>query len=192
MTEPAPRPRIVLDASAALAILRAETDRAAIDVVIDRHRAAGGRLLVPDVFWLEVANGLVRRFISSPNQVVEHVAMALEESAKAVKGEPSKFPRFPSLVHPVLRSLFLKRVLRRGRFSSARTNKAMDPLTGPGTPAQGRARLQAAMDAYAQACTERSRTSAMFTSTIFGPVSLVDYGRFQALHTLHHRRQLPA
>ena len=71
MTEPAPRPRIVLDASAALAILRAETDRAAIDVVIDRHRAAGGRLLVPDVFWLEVANGLVRRFISSPNQVVE-------------------------------------------------------------------------------------------------------------------------
>jgi len=128
----------------------------------------------------------------SPTQVVEHVAMALEESARAVKGEPTKFPRFPSLVHPVLRSLFLKRVLRRGRFSSARTNKAMDPLTGPGTPAQGRARLQAAMDAYAQACTERSRTSAMFTSTIFGPVSLVDYGRFQALHTLHHRRQLPA
>jgi hypothetical protein len=128
----------------------------------------------------------------SPSQVVEHVARSLEDSAKSVNGQPNRLPTLPSFLRPAVRSLFLKRVLKTGRFGKARTNRAMDPVDGPATPAEGRVRLEAAMRSYEQACLQRSRTSTTFASGVFGNVSLVDYGRFQVLHTLHHRRQLPA
>jgi hypothetical protein len=128
----------------------------------------------------------------SPSQVVEHVARALEESAKAVTGEPTRFPSLPFFLRPLVRTLFLKRVIRSGRFGKARTNRAMDPIDGPPTPAEGRMRLEGAVRAYHEACLTRAKSGDTFDSTIFGTVSLVDYGRFQVLHTRHHRRQLPA
>jgi hypothetical protein len=42
----------------------------------------------------------------SPSQVVEHVARALDESAKAVEGVPTDFPTVPSFVRPVVRGIF--------------------------------------------------------------------------------------
>ena len=48
----------------------------------------------------------------SPSQVVEHVAMALEESANVVTETPSKFPSIPGFLRPVARALFFNRVLR--------------------------------------------------------------------------------
>jgi hypothetical protein len=39
----------------------------------------------------------------SPSQIVEHVARALEESGKNIKGEPSAFPKLPGLLRPVVR-----------------------------------------------------------------------------------------
>ena len=53
--------RLVLDASAALAILRTEPLRTHVIDVLARHRRSGGRVLVPELFWLEVTNVLVRR-----------------------------------------------------------------------------------------------------------------------------------
>lgn len=128
----------------------------------------------------------------SPSQVVEHVAMALEESARAVRGEPTRFPRFPRFLRAIARVAFFQQVLRRGRFGRGKTNKAMDPPSGPATPADARARLEGALRAYDAANREAARTRDTFESTIFGTVPLVDYARFQALHTRHHRRQLPA
>ena len=36
----------------------------------------------------------------SPSQIIEHVARALEESGKNIKGEPNAFPNLPVFVRP--------------------------------------------------------------------------------------------
>ncbi len=66
-------PPVVLDASAALALIRSEPHRSAIREVIDRHLGARGRLLVPDIFWLEITNALVRRHALPPDRVVDAI-----------------------------------------------------------------------------------------------------------------------
>ena len=88
----------------------------------------------------------------SPSQIVEHVARSLEESANMAAGRPSKFPRLPAVIHPVVRGLLFKRVLRKAGFPKAKTNKAMNPASGPATPAEGRVRLETAHQKFAEAC----------------------------------------
>jgi predicted nucleic acid-binding protein len=62
---------VVVDASAALAILRNEP---AGKAVLAELRATGRwRILVPDLFWLEVTNALVRRHAISGPEVVEAI-----------------------------------------------------------------------------------------------------------------------
>jgi hypothetical protein len=128
----------------------------------------------------------------SPSQIVEHVARTFEESANMAAGRPSKFPRLPALVHPVVRSLLFKRVLRKGGFPKAKTNKAMDPLAGPATPAEGRARLEAAHQQFDAACRQLAAQGDRMRTTIFGAVPVEDYVRFMELHTRHHGKQLKA
>src|SRR5205809_7457600 len=72
----------------------------------------------------------------SPSQIVEHVARALEESANVAAGRPSKFPKLPPVLHPVVRGLLFRRVLKKAAFPKAKTNKAMNPATGPATPSE--------------------------------------------------------
>ncbi len=60
---------LVLDASAALAVLRGEPAAAAVLMTL-RAIAADTEILVPDHFWLEVANVLVRRYGWTPDEVV--------------------------------------------------------------------------------------------------------------------------
>ncbi len=125
----------------------------------------------------------------SPAQVTEHVARALEESANLVAGRPSKFPKLPFFLRPLARGLLLHRVIRTGRFPKARTNRPMDPERGPDTPAEGRARVEVAAAAFDRACSES--TTDCLESDTFGVISLVDYARFQAVHTRHHTVQIP-
>jgi hypothetical protein len=127
----------------------------------------------------------------SPSQVVEHVARALEESANVVAGVPSRFPTFPALLRPVARSLFFNRVLKTGAFPKARTTKAMDPASGPATPAAGGVRLEAALSRFDQECRAQAARGARVQSGIFGAVTVADYARFQEIHTRHHRKQMP-
>ncbi len=128
----------------------------------------------------------------SPSQVVEHVALALEESAHVVAGVPSKFPTFPAFVRPLVRGVFFNRILKKGSFPSAKTNKAFDPASGPATPAEARARLEGALAEFDRACRARAANGERITSTLFGSVPLADYVRFQELHTRHHTKQIPA
>jgi hypothetical protein len=124
----------------------------------------------------------------SPSQIVEHVAMALEESGKNIQGQPSAFPSLPKVVRPVVRAMFFNRVLKKNEFIKGRTNKAMNPSAGPKTPVDGRERLRRAHNAFERACLEHG---VRFEHGIFGNISTADYARFQALHTQHHTRQIP-
>ena len=126
----------------------------------------------------------------SPSQIVEHVARSLEESANVAAGRPSKFPKLPAVVHPVVRTLLFKRVLKNEGFPKAKTNKAMDPASGPATPAEGRARLAMAHKAFEEACRELALRGERIRTTIFGAVSVEDYVRFMEIHTRHHNKQI--
>ena len=127
----------------------------------------------------------------SPSQLVEHVARAYEESANSVSGAPTKFPKIPGLLRPVLRTVFFNRVVKKGTFFKGKTNKAMDPIEGPPTPAAARARLDEAVRKFEQACRTQVATADSYESSIFGKVAVSDYIKFQELHTRHHRKQLP-
>lgn len=128
----------------------------------------------------------------SPSQVVEHVAMALEESAKVVQGMPSRFPTVPGFLRPLLRGMFFNRVVRKGTFFKAKTNAAMDPATGPATPAEARPRLEGALRSFDAACRASAAADGRVPSTAFGDVAVADYARFTELHTRHHTKQIPA
>src|SRR5262245_14711693 len=80
----------------------------------------------------------------SPSQIVEHVARLLEESANMATGRPSKFPKLPAVIHPVVRGLLFKRVLRKAAFPKAKTNKGdgssertLDAVRGTRSPRIG-------------------------------------------------------
>jgi DinB superfamily len=126
----------------------------------------------------------------SPSQIVEHVARSLEESVNMAADRPSKFPKLPAVVHPVVRGLLFKRVLKKGGFPKAKTNKAMNPSSGPATPAEGRARLEAAHQKFDEACRQIASHGERMRTTIFGAVSVEDYVRFMELHTRHHGKQV--
>ena len=74
----------------------------------------------------------------SPSQVVEHVARGLEEGANVVSGAPS-IPMPPAFLRPLLRLLFFNRILRKAAFPKGfKAHKAMNPTSGPATPAEAR------------------------------------------------------
>ncbi len=60
--------RLVVDASVAVGILLREPGSEAVQGRL--AGAAGGELLVPEHFWLEITNVLVRRYACKPNDVV--------------------------------------------------------------------------------------------------------------------------
>ena len=106
----------------------------------------------------------------SPSQIVEHVARSLEESANMAAGRPSKFPKLPGVVHPIVRGLLFKRVLRKAAFPKAKTNKAMDPASGPATSGEGRVRLETAHQKFAEACRQTTSHGERIQTTVFGAV----------------------
>jgi DinB superfamily len=126
----------------------------------------------------------------SPSQIVEHVARTLEESANAAAGRPSKFPKLPALLHPIARGLLFNRILKKSEFPRGKTNKAMNPASGPATPADGRARLETAHGKFDEACRELASRGSAFRTTVFGTVRVEDYVRFMELHTRHHSKQV--
>jgi DinB family protein len=127
----------------------------------------------------------------SPSQVVEHVARSIDESANMISGAPSKFPTLPFFLRPVARTLLFNRVLRTGTFPKAKTNKAMDPASGPATPSDGRRRLEDALARFDRECRACAQADGTVSSGAFGRVSVADYARFIELHTRHHCRQMP-
>lgn len=127
----------------------------------------------------------------SPSQVVEHVARGLEEAANVVSGAPS-IPMPPAFLRPLLRLIFFNRILKKGAFPKGfKAHKAMNPTSGPATPAQARVRLEGALARFEQECRRRADSGQHVVSSGFGTVSVEDFVRFGALHTRHHCKQMP-
>src|SRR5262249_17728482 len=119
----------------------------------------------------------------SPSQVVEHVARSLEESANVAAGRPAKFPKIPAILHPIVRTVLFRRVLKNATSPKARTNKAMDPISGPDTAVEGRVRLETAQEKFEAACRELASSDGLMRTTAFGTVPVADYVRFMEIHT---------
>ena len=64
---------VVLDASAAIAMIRREPAGPIVLEVLRASAAMNARLLVPDAFWLELVNVLVRRYSLRSKEVLEAV-----------------------------------------------------------------------------------------------------------------------
>ena len=126
----------------------------------------------------------------SPSQVVEHVARGLEEGANIVSGTPS-IPGPPAFLRPLGR-LFFYRTLKKGVFPNGfKALKALNPASGPSTPAEARVRLEGALARFDQECRRRAASGQHLVSSGFGTVSLEDLVRFSELHTRHHCKQMP-
>jgi hypothetical protein len=126
----------------------------------------------------------------SAREIVEHVAIAIEESARVAAGEPSKFPTLPAFLRPIIRGLFFNRILKNGAFPKARAPKSLHPARVPATPADARARLEGALARLEQACRARAAAGLPVDSPTVGVVPIADFARFQTLHTRHHTRQI--
>ena len=129
----------------------------------------------------------------TPGQVVEHICLAYEVG-NGVLREQSALPVFPRWARPLIRSLFLSRILRTGRFP--RGSKAPGPFTpsnAPPPPQTAVPRLQAAVAAFeanAAAMVNGGHTS--FVHPVFGTMPVMDYIRLVEVHTQHHMKQLPS
>ena len=127
----------------------------------------------------------------SPSQVVEHVVRGLEEGAKVVSGAPS-LPMPPAFLRPLLRLFFFNRILKKGVFPKGfKAHKAMNPTSGPATPAEARVRLEGALARFDKECRRRATSGQHLVSSGFGTVSLEDLVRFSAIHVRHHCTQMP-
>jgi hypothetical protein len=122
---------------------------------------------------------------------VEHVARAVEESANDIAGRKTRLLSLPAPARVLVRSLVFNRVVRQRKFFKAKTNRAMDPVTGPAAAKDARARLHEAWTAFEIAANVSAREGDTIHSVVFGRVSLADYILFQELHVRHHRTQLP-
>lgn len=78
---------IVLDASVAIAIIRREPARPAVLAVLRETAAGRGDRAVPDHFWLEVANVLIRRYGVTPAEAVEQLHVVDDFDIRSVRIE---------------------------------------------------------------------------------------------------------
>jgi DinB family protein len=126
----------------------------------------------------------------SPSQVVEHVAGGLDEAANVFSGAPT-IPMPPAFLRPLLR-LYFNRILKKGVFPTGfKAHKAMNPASGPATPAQARVRLEEALARFDEECRRRLASGQHVVSTSFGTVPVEDLVRWSAMHTHHHCKQMP-
>ena len=64
---------LVVDASAGIALAREEMTAPSVRAILQQARRAGGRLLVPSVFWLEIVNVLAMRYRLAPAEVTRGI-----------------------------------------------------------------------------------------------------------------------
>lgn len=124
----------------------------------------------------------------SPGQVTEHLALAYEVNRRVVNGSFSGNGA-PRLLRPLLRTLLLKPVLKRGSFiPGSKSPKVFRPAISPPQKAPLLGRLQIAAKAFETDA--GALASDAIEHPIFGRLSLADFVRLQEIHTRHHRNQV--
>lgn len=127
----------------------------------------------------------------TPAQIVQHVAIVFEYSRDVVLGRPPgrSLPRF---LRPLLRRLAVDATLKAGRFRrKARAPSMFAPSADAPGLSEGLARLDAALAGFEGAIRSGHPEGRHYvTHPFFGRIPTIDYVRFQAIHTRHHRRQL--
>jgi hypothetical protein len=128
----------------------------------------------------------------SAGEITEHLRLALEAVDRELAGERPMNRRLPGWKQFLLRNLVLPRILRTRRFpTGARAPRETRP-SGPAVPpAEALRRLTEALDRFETACAERGPRCHL-THPYFGRLDLPRFHRLLALHTLHHRAQLPS
>ncbi len=76
---------IVLDASVAVAIIRREPSRPTLLAVLRETATGRGDRVVPDHFWLEVANVLIRRYGVTPAEAVEQLRVIDDFDLRSIR-----------------------------------------------------------------------------------------------------------
>jgi hypothetical protein len=124
----------------------------------------------------------------SPGQVADHLAIAYDAN-RGLLHLTSPGRGAPRLLRPLLRVLLFNPVLRRGAFiPGSKTPKMLQPSDSPAGPEALLARLRSAANDFESDA--KTSPSATIDHPIFGRLSLVDFVRFQEIHTRHHQRQV--
>lgn len=127
----------------------------------------------------------------SPAQVTEHVALAYEKTRELLQN-PGTQRGAPALLRPVIRFLYVRPILKTGKFpSGGKAPKQFHPVAADQPIDALCQRLEQAatgLESDLEAMQRQGKNA--FTHPIFGLISLPDALQFQAFHTTHHRRQL--
>jgi hypothetical protein len=94
------------------------------------------------------------------------------------------------MVQQLVRGLLFKRVLRKGAFPRAKTNKAMNPASGPRLPPKAECASRRRTTNSCAACRRLASRDERMRTTVFGVVPVANYVRFMELHTRHHGKQM--
>ncbi len=157
-------------------------DREAIDALVTRARAVAS-----DAWSKPTAPGKW-----SPGQVVEHVVISYETGRQALLGKPS-MPAIPRIFRPLVRRLFLRKVLRTGKFpKGAKAPAILQPTASPGDRDVLLGRLRSEGEAFRKTALDLTgHGQGSVVHPVFGRLAVPDYVLVLARHTQHHTAQLP-
>ena len=128
----------------------------------------------------------------TPAQIAEHLAITYEYNRGVVAGTASGGA--PFFLRPLIRRFIVDSTLKAGRFTrTGRTPKIFEPSAAPGPSGQVLARLQSAVAAFeGDVRTGQREGREVVNHPFFGKLPASDYLRLQAIHSRHHRPQLPS
>jgi hypothetical protein len=128
----------------------------------------------------------------SPGEITEHLRLSLDALERELRGETGIAVRVSGWKQVLLRHWVLPRMLRTRRFpAGVRAPRETRPATPDAPPAEALRRLAGALDRFEKACAAQPRPLRRLTHPYFGALTLPRFHRLLALHTLHHRAQLP-
>ena len=131
----------------------------------------------------------------SPAQIAEHLAVVYEYNRSVVTGTaPWPIPRLlRPILQPLARRIVVDNTLKAGRFTrKGRAPGFFQPTASPPPSTEVLARLDNAVRGLERDIRSRPfDTRDTLAHPIFGTLPMNDWLRLQAIHTRHHRAQLP-